>query len=323
MDSTLIHPNLCRLPSDSEQVVDADEEVFSLYTDLQSYSGSGPNSSSSFRGLGHVDSHQDVLVVNFELTEATTSADGVDHDSRSRKKRKSHRERKAKSIDVEVQIAQDKTALRSRKGDTGSVVWKASIDFARLVLQGAHFPSHETWSLFDYAKLKESHVLELGSGTGLLAVLLSPLVKKYTATDIEDLIPLIQKNLALNLPNWPDVNKSNVSATSLDWLVLRNTTPQLRSRNFSFEPIDLLLIVDCIYHPSLLPAFLETIDYLTTPGSTTVLVVVELRAEDVIREFLERWLAMPLWKIWRVGGGDGGLMDRPYVLWAGWKELEE
>jgi protein N-lysine methyltransferase METTL21D len=213
-----------------------------------------------------------------------------------------------------------------------------SIDFARLVLQQAHFPSPDTWSFFDYAKLKESHVLELGyansflysslpllhyfrysSGTGLLGVLLSPLVRKYTATDIEDLIPLIQKNLSLNFPNWPD--KSNVSATALDWFALQSSTPQMRLRNFSFEPVDLLLIVDCIYHPSLLPAFLDTINYLTMPELTTVLVVVELRAEDVIREFLERWLAMPCWKIWRVGGG--GLMGRPCVLWVGSKQLSE
>jgi protein N-lysine methyltransferase METTL21D len=28
-------------------------------------------------------------------------------------------------LEKEIQIAQDKTSLRSRKGDTGSVVWKA------------------------------------------------------------------------------------------------------------------------------------------------------------------------------------------------------
>ncbi|KAK7466350.1 Ribosomal protein lysine methyltransferase [Stygiomarasmius scandens] len=312
MDSPSLPIGLCRLPPDSEQVLDADEEVFSLYTDLQLRSQS--ESDSSFRGLGHVDSHKDVLLVKFELAESSSVADSHQNTGRSRKKRVSRSEKRVKTMDMEVQIAQDKTALRSRKGDTGSVVWKASIDFARQVLQHAYFPTHDVWSLFDYVKLKEAHVLELGSGTGLLGVLLSPLVQKYTVTDIEDLIPLIQKNLVLN-----SRGNSNVDATPLDWLALEKATSQMRSRNFSFDPVDLLLIVDCIYHPSLLPAFLETIDYLTTQSVTTVLIVVELRAEDVIREFLEGWLAIPSWKIWRVGGGDGGWMGRPYVLWIGMK----
>ncbi|THU80520.1 hypothetical protein K435DRAFT_695448, partial [Dendrothele bispora CBS 962.96] len=297
--------------------------VFFLYTDLQSHPQSQQDA--TFRGLGHVDSHKDVLVVTLELTKPP-EPDNVEvhHEKsgRSRKKRPSSHKRDLMGMDIEVQIAQDKTALRSRKGDTGSVVWKASVDFGHLILQNVHFPTHNICPLFDYAKLKKSHVLELGyisilSGTGLLSVLLSPLVQKYTATDIEDLIPLIQKNLDLNLSA-----NSNVNAAPLDWLVIQKTTSKMRSQHFSFDSIDLLLIVDCIYHPSLLPALLETIDYLAIPGLTTVLVVVELRADDVIREFLDRWLKMACWTIWRVGGGDGCLMGRPYVLWVGVKRSQ-
>lgn len=58
-------------------------------------------------------------------------------------------------------------------------------------------------------------------------------------------------------------------------------------------------------------------DYLTVPGRTAVMVVVELRAEDVIREFLQIWLAKSTeWEIWSVGG----LMDGPYAAWVGWKK---
>lgn len=78
--------------------------------------------------------------------------------------------------------------------------------------------------------------------------------------------------------------------------------------------------MDCIYHPSLLPALVETIDYLTTPGVTAVLVVVELRAEDVIREFLELWLnasTKGAWEIWHVDE----VMEGPYAVWVGWKKV--
>ena len=61
-----------------------------------------PNS----RGLGYVDSHKDVLDIKFEINEKKPRGPIV-----------------AKT--VEIELCQDKTALRSRKGDTGSVLWKA------------------------------------------------------------------------------------------------------------------------------------------------------------------------------------------------------
>jgi protein N-lysine methyltransferase METTL21D len=80
-----------------------------------------------------------------------------------------------------------------------------------------------------------------------------------------------------------------------------------------------LLVVDCIYHPSLLPALVDTIDYLATIERTVVLVVVELRAEDVVREFLELWLGTgggDIWEIWHLQD----VMEGPYAVWLGWKK---
>lgn len=83
------------------------------------------------------------------------------------------------------------------------------------------------------------------------------------------------------------------------------------------SPADLLLCVDCIYHTYLLPALVDTIDHCSIANKTIVLVVVELRADDVIRSFLELWLAKPGWEIWRVGRS--GSLGKPYVIWLGWK----
>jgi len=132
-------------------------------------------------------------------------------------------------------------------------------------------------------------------------------------TDIAALLPLIRKNLSLNFDGWP--SNSNIAIEELDWEALHSSTPALRTANFTYSPIDLLLAVDCIYHPSLLPSLVETIDFLATPQKTAVLVVVELRAEDVVREFLERWIGTESWEVWRVGG----LLGMPYVAWIGWK----
>ncbi|KAL4250006.1 hypothetical protein ABKN59_005937 [Abortiporus biennis] len=322
-DNGLIRRGVCNIPADSSLIEDADEEVFLLYTDLAGKSTGASSNVASFRGLGHVDSHQDILTVTFELTSSEKIPSPIP--SKQSKKGRTIRQKKQKTVEtetIEVHIAQDKTALRSRKGDTGSVVWKASIDFAQHILQQHH--SHTFNSLFDYAKLEDAHVLELGAGTGLLGVVLGRLVRQYTATDIDPLIPLIRKNLSLNIPGWVDPSQQqvgpctrSVTAEPLDWVVLHQHAPS-RKPIYSFEPVDLLLVVDCIYHPSLLPSLVHTIDYLTTPGRTAVLVLVELRAEDVIREFLERWLKISSegsWEIWHVNGG----VEGPYAMWLGWK----
>ena len=155
------------------------------------------------------------------------------------------------------------------------------------------------------------------------------MAQKYTVTDIEDLIPLIRKNIALNLPgsgaldstsagHGPSNAKGIIKPEPLDWLTLYNCSPSTRQKLFSYEPVDLLLVVDCIYHPSLLPALVGTIDHLATPDRTAVFVMVELRTEDVVREFLELWLAAGgggVWEVWHVNG----LLEGPYAMWVGWK----
>jgi len=310
------------------RVTDADEEVFLLYTRL---AARGPlDGSTPFRGLGHVDSHKDTLTIELTIDIPNDSAESESSIGKA-KKRKSKKARQERTFSIE--LAQDKTALRSRKGDTGSVVWHASVDFAQTVLRELYTRAPD--ALLDPALLQNAHVFELGAGTGLLSIVLSPLVSRYTVTDVDDLVPLIQKNLAVNLPKFPPLaphssrrpassradsaRPHNVTAEALDWSILYTTPPSSRQRLFTYPPVDLVLVVDCIYHPSLLPALLSTIDYLAVPGKTAVLVVVELRAEDVVREFLERWLSLSSegeWHIWSVGE----FLEGPYAVWIAWKK---
>lgn len=95
----------------------------------------------------------------------------------------------------------------------------------------------------------------------------------------------------------------------------------MRTKLAPSDSADIVLVVDCIYHPSLLPALLTTIDYLTVPNKTAIVVVVELRAEDVIREFLQGWLdkssSQGEWEIWSIGD----LLEGPYAVWVGWKSV--
>ena len=141
------------------------------------------------------------------------------------------------------------------------------------------------------------------------------------------MVPLIEKNVALNFPertsrssnNNTAIRGSNISVEELDWIALSAASPQQKIKLYdtASQPVDLLLAVDCIYHPSLIPPFLATIDYLAAPARTAVLVISELRAEDVMREFLVRWLDLgSAWEIWRM---PNDMLGKHYVIYLGWK----
>ncbi|KAF6753063.1 putative methyltransferase-domain-containing protein [Ephemerocybe angulata] len=321
-DDLLASHGLILLPEDSSVIEDAEEEIFYLYTILQS----APQDRMNLRGLGFLDAKQDVVDLRFDLVPPTAEPSSPAAGKRTRKSRQ--RIKPAPPVDsYEFQLIQDKTALNSRKGDTGSVVWKASIDLSRFVLQEHAFPTSR--SLFSSTKLKTSHVVELGAGTGLLSLIFSPLVRKYTVTDTADLISLIQKNVRQNFPGWPSLPEgapgSNIAVESLDWIELQRANESQQAKLLSDivpsneDPINLVLVVDCIYHPTLIPPLLATIDRLATSSITEVLVLSELRSEEVLREFLEGWMCIPGWKVWHVGGDL--LQDLHYVMWIGRKNI--
>jgi hypothetical protein len=207
-------------------------------------------------------------------------------------------------------------------------------------------------------------LIVVSAGTGLLAVALGHLTSHYVATDIPDLVPLIRKNILLNhdliVQNHKSIKSAssgsvapNVSAEPLDWLLIHDTPVSSRHKlnlpplaaasdadvinhdNDHNHGMGLILVVDCIYHPSLIPPLLSTLDHLArrrldipstsssaqdldaagagagTPGEdgADILVVAELRSEDVIREFLEGWRALEGWTIWSLNTGDDDTLD--------------
>jgi hypothetical protein len=53
-----------------------------------------------------------------------------------------------------------------------------------------------------------------------------------------------------------------------------------------------LLVVGYVYYPVLVHPLLTTLTTLVMPQYTTAMVVVELHTEDVLREFLQGWIAL-------------------------------
>lgn len=72
-------------------------------------------------GLGYVDSRSPVLNVKVELDLTT---DQPTPRGNRKKNTKGAKSRHKQNTVIEVELAQDPSSLRSRKGDTGSVLWR-------------------------------------------------------------------------------------------------------------------------------------------------------------------------------------------------------
>ncbi|QRV88886.1 protein-lysine methyltransferase C42C1,13 [Ceratobasidium sp. AG-Ba] len=292
------------LPSGSVKVVDADEEIFLLYS--RSFENKDED---GIQGLGSIDSLANTLTLNFTLHPPVLDQPQGPQVTKGRSRHGKAR-RESKDINqekvIEIEVSQDITGLRSRKGDTGSVVWRASVHLARLLLQQHFFPPLPPHSaLLNPALLASAHIVELGSGTGILGRALPPLLAttgRITLTDLPELVPLLRKN----------AKSDKVSVEALDW-----TWPILPS----FEA-DLVLCVDCIYNTALVRPLVRVLSTCRSP----VLVFIELRDEDVIRVFLEEWLN---WESTSAGGNPNekfqvwrladGLLHPRFAAWVGWK----
>jgi protein N-lysine methyltransferase METTL21D len=183
------------LPTDATFVSDADEEIFLLYTRLAALKPPDSSDTGHFHGLGTENPKDDALLVRIELKPPPVTAYDPAPKSEKlnrnigRRNRRKKREgsgirfdhgKELEPVVLEYRLFQDITALRSRSGDTGSVLWKTrlcsqlepalkaishcyfSIEFLSLILRQLHFPEPTRPGLFDHAKLRQTHVLELG-----------------------------------------------------------------------------------------------------------------------------------------------------------------
>lgn len=115
-----------------------DPKVFILYTLLQS------KPSVDNRGLGFYNAKQDVLELSVSIP--------------------------GRKRELDIELAQDTTSLRSRKGDTGSVLWRTGLDFGVALL-------HDLDSIIvSREDLRDAVVLELGYDNFFFGVFLPALI---------------------------------------------------------------------------------------------------------------------------------------------------
>ncbi|KAI5455248.1 Ribosomal protein lysine methyltransferase [Naganishia albida] len=322
---------LIRLDSGAILVEDADEEVFDIYANLATRE---QEDKSLKAGLGHVSANEAIFHVEFDLclasrtSSAARATEVVDKDAkqagrRGKTKNLVHRRGPAEKT-VSADIAQDLASLRNRKGDTGSVIWRSSLFLAKQILQLRHFPVSSTPPFLCTEQASTARVLELGAGTGVLAVLLHQLFLSWTASDQYDHLKLIARNVKQN------GDPKNVHVEEIDWMdihakwIKAQTTPKgaMPSRDGLGKEYDLIVAVDCIYNEALVPPFLSTLECYATPGKTVALVVCELRSADVITVFLEEWISRGGWTIYRLSDmALGAELKYNFVAWVAWKTV--
>ncbi|KAI7957713.1 hypothetical protein MJO29_005930 [Puccinia striiformis f. sp. tritici] len=303
-------PPLLRVPPDRlVRVTDPDEEVFALYTGLAGSSErasefDAAKSKQAHRhptragSLGFVDSGASTVAIRLEIrppVQPSHRQSVAGHNIKKGRKGKASLTGQ-KGRDIEVELKQDIFATKYRSGDTGSIVWRASIDLAELLWYELLFPSlggasahggvedEDCWTGFlDMGRLtSSSRILELGAGTGCLSILCEGMFPpdssaSWNVSDQFDLLAIIARNLAhsriafsTGLPS-REQPRARHTVEEVDWMEVEkqwlreHANPRPNNEQAKgLSRYDLILAVDCLYNESLILPLLRTIDHFAS-----------------------------------------------------------
>lgn len=163
-------------------------------------------------------------------------------------------------------------------GDVGVVVWDAALVLTHY-LEAENHRQQGKW-------LVGKTVVELGCGTGVVAVEAASRGAFVVATDLTDLTELMEKNKSSNLA-LIQANDGRLECMALDWARpvphdLTDTLTRWKTEdNFSssFPHPDIILLSDCVYYESSVKLLVDTLDALSG-SETLVLCAFEERKTD-------------------------------------------
>jgi len=118
---------------------------------------------------------------------------------------------------------------------TGSRVWECAIILGKYAIK----------QNLEKGLFKKKVILELGAGTGLLAIMLASLGNEVIATDIKEVVPILEKNIEGNKKVYE--GKGQIRGFELDWTFDRNKIKELFIQE-KIEKVDYIFASDVIYH---------------------------------------------------------------------------
>jgi predicted nicotinamide N-methyase len=113
--------------------------------------------------------------------------------------------------------------------------------------------------------LQGKRVLELGSGTGIIGILLArhcSVYERVILTDLEKVCPLIKANLVAN-DLGEQLNNGKIVVEALDW----SDTASLPPSVLAAGPLDVVLVSDCVYLESCFEILLNTLKVVIGEGT--------------------------------------------------------
>ncbi|KAJ2540581.1 hypothetical protein EV175_006219 [Coemansia sp. RSA 1933] len=194
--------------------------------------------------------------------------------------------------------------INGELGQTGGVLWNSS------VIMSEYFAQRSKWAGDGRLDVENASIVELGSGCGLVGLTLHQLgARRVVLTDQHRMLKVLNKNIkACHVPR----AGQELYASEYLW----GRPPE--DLQIVSEPIDMVVVSDCVYHESIAPLLVQTLSDLCrrrTDGLATVVVIgQELRSDLVHQAFVEELLnifvvhRMPV----------SAQLDEIYVLYAAW-----
>ncbi|KAJ1811525.1 hypothetical protein LPJ56_005807 [Coemansia sp. RSA 2599] len=217
-------------------------------------------------------------------------------------------------LEIEIQYGQRHIPLTIRQnpningelGQTGAVLWSSSVVMSEFF---ASKKASGDWPIDGI------NALELGSGCGLVGLTLHRLgASRVVLTDQSRMMRLLSKNIDMNrLPSAKHRQRQDIFAAEYIW----GDAPE--DQRVLSEPVDLVVVSDCVYHESVVPLLVRSLVDVCRAGredGAPVVAVIgqELRSDLVHQVFLAQLLQH--FTVHRVPISDG--IDGVYVLYVAW-----
>ncbi|KZV74104.1 hypothetical protein PENSPDRAFT_749600 [Peniophora sp. CONT] len=180
-----------------------------------------------------------------------------------------------------VTLFESRTTIES--GTTGLRTWRASFVLAR------HFIAHSDI-------IQDCTVLELGSGTGFLGIVVASLqvlchnvgaLPAVALTDINETV--IERCIDnVRLPCNVSASHPRISVRPLDWMDALESTRLTSLRSFLDEVSpDIVLGADVLYHPDIIPALVATLkEALNRKPTSVAYLAITVRNPDLLQTLL-------------------------------------
>jgi len=152
----------------------------------------------------------------------------------------------------------------------GGVIWETAFCLSQYLLKNLQ---HK----FESRSMDSLNILELGAGCGLLGIVLASMGCSVVLTDVNQALPLIIENSALN----QSMLNSKPKVMPLDW---ENRT-QIRAVEEQGQ-FDVIVATDVVFNTHLVPPLINCLKMLSNPSSF-IWICLQERSTDALQLFRE------------------------------------